>query len=149
MCTNVPGYVVLGMEPRTSHIATQVLCQLNYIDNPLNYYYNDDGGGDDVHVCFRVSYCSPNWPGTGYVAKEGLKLIAILLPQLPKYDNWQALAPLPSWTTASFERLWYLPLWMGWVLRQRPLGVCGPLGSTSQFESPQEFMLPSGLNLEG
>lgn len=87
------------MEPRTSYITSLVLCQLNYIDNPLNYYYDDGGGGDGVHICFRVSYYSPDWPGTGYVAKEGLKLIAILLPQLPKYDNgrhWPLYPPEPQ-----------------------------------------------------
>lgn len=50
-CAPCLVYVVLGMEPRTSRIASQVLHQLNYIYNPFDY---DDGDGDDF-VCFRKS----------------------------------------------------------------------------------------------
>lgn len=38
-----------------------------------------------MFVSGRVLYWSPDWPGTGHVAKEGLKFIAILLSQPPEY----------------------------------------------------------------
>jgi hypothetical protein len=40
-----------------------------------------------LFVLERVSYWSPDWPGSGCVAKESPKLIAVFLSQPPEYDD--------------------------------------------------------------
>lgn len=87
-------FLVLGMEPRDflllgKHSTHHVL------------------PSSQIHGFFwvfwdRVLPCNPGWPGPHYVAKAGLKPMAIFLPQPPKYrfiglshHIWQALGFQP------------------------------------------------------